>query len=54
MQAYVFSSTLRQADCPDVTVSDNPGSTVRTLKAGSGKDIWLWLRRSSELTQVCS
>jgi len=42
MQAYVFSTTLCQADCPDVTVSDNPGSTVRTLKAGSGKDIWLF------------
>jgi dihydrofolate reductase len=42
IQAYVFSTTLRQADCPDVTVSDNPGETVRKLKAASGKDIWLF------------
>ncbi len=42
MQAYVFSSTLRQADCPNVTVSDNPGDTVRALKSKAGKDIWLF------------
>lgn len=42
MPAYVFSTTLRQADCPDVTVSDNPGGIVRTLKAMAGKDIWMF------------
>jgi len=42
MEAHVFSSTLRQADCPDVAVSDNPEETVRMLKAKSGKDIWLF------------
>jgi len=42
MQAFVFSRTLRQADCPDVTVSDNPAETVAELKATSGKDIWLF------------
>ncbi len=42
MQAYVFSRTLRQGDCPDATVSDRPDETVPALKAGTGKDIWLF------------
>jgi dihydrofolate reductase len=43
MQAYVFSKTLRQADCPDATVSDNPKTTVTALKEEKpGKDIWLF------------
>jgi dihydrofolate reductase len=42
MQAYVFSRTLRQADCPGVIVSDNPAVTLATLKARRGKDIWLF------------
>lgn len=42
MSRYVFSNTLRQADCPDVTISDNPAETVRTLKASPGRDIWLF------------
>ena len=42
MQAYVFSKTLRQADCPDATVSDNPKKTVAELRAKPGKDIWLF------------
>lgn len=42
IQAFVFSRTLRQADCPGVTVSDDPGATVRMLKASPGKDIWLF------------
>lgn len=42
MKAYVFSSTLRQADCPDVTVSVSPEETIATLKRKSGKDIWLF------------
>lgn len=42
MEAFVFSRTLRQQDCPDVTVSANPGETVRALKAAAGKDIWLF------------
>jgi len=33
----VFSRTLRQADCPDVIVSDNPAETVALLKAKRGK-----------------
>src|SRR3990170_6034070 len=40
MQAYVFSRTLRQTDCPGVTVSDSPKDTLRALKATSGRDIW--------------
>ena len=42
VQAYVFSRTLRQADCPGVTVSSNPAETLSALKAASGKDIWLF------------
>ena len=42
MQAIVFSRTLRPADCPEATVSDNPQETLAALKAQSGKDIWLF------------
>ena len=42
MQAYVLSHTLRQSDCPGVTVSDNARETVAKLKAAPGKDIWLF------------
>lgn len=42
MQAYVFSRTLRQSDCPKVTVTDQPVETVAALKAMPGKDIWLF------------
>ncbi|MGH7542971.1 MAG: dihydrofolate reductase family protein [Gemmatimonadota bacterium] len=42
MQAYVFSRTLHQADCPGVIVSDNPSETLATLKTSQGKDIWLF------------
>lgn len=42
VQAYVFSRTLRQTDCPGVIVSDSPEDTLRALKAKSGKDIWLF------------
>ena len=42
VRTYVFSRTLRQADCPGVTVSDNPTETLTALKATSGKDIWLF------------
>lgn len=42
MQAYVFSRTLRQADCPNVTVSDNPAETLAAIKTTSGKDVWLF------------
>ncbi len=42
MQAYVFSRTLRQADCPGVIVSDKPADTLAALKATRGKDIWLF------------
>jgi dihydrofolate reductase len=39
---YVFSRTLAQEDCPGVTLSDDPRTTVATLKAQQGKDIWLF------------
>lgn len=42
VDAYVLSRTLRQADCPGVTVSDDARNTVATLKAAAGKDIWLF------------
>jgi dihydrofolate reductase len=42
MQGYVFSRTLRQADCPGVILSDKPEETVPALKASKGKDIWLF------------
>lgn len=42
MQAYVLSHTLRQSECPGVTVSDNARDTVVKLKAALGKDIWLF------------
>lgn len=41
-RTYVFSHTLRQEDCPGVTVSDNPSETVAKLKEERGKDIWLF------------
>ncbi|MEA2693578.1 MAG: hypothetical protein QOJ16_2965 [Acidobacteriota bacterium] len=41
-QAYVFSRTLRPADCPGVTVSDQPEETLTALKARAGKDVWLF------------
>lgn len=42
MQAYVFSRTLRQQDCPGVIVSKDPKETVTALKEAAGKDIWLF------------
>jgi dihydrofolate reductase len=42
MRAHVFSRTLRPADCPGVTVSDNPQQTIAAFKAQPGKDIWLF------------
>ena len=42
MKVYVFSHTLRQADCPGVIVSDNAAESVAALKGAEGKDIWLF------------
>ena len=43
METYVFSRTLRQTDCPGVTVvSDHPEVTLAALKEKPGKDIWLF------------
>jgi dihydrofolate reductase len=42
MKAYVFSKTLRQQECPDATVSDDPKETVPALKETKGKNIWLF------------
>lgn len=43
MDIYVFSTTLDPAEHPDVTVvSGDVERAVRELKAGEGKDIWLF------------
>lgn len=42
MQAVVFSRTVRQEDCPGVTLSSNPAKTIATLRKTPGKDIWLF------------
>jgi dihydrofolate reductase len=42
MKAFVFSTNLRQADCPDAVVSANPQKTVTELIHQKGKDIWLF------------
>lgn len=42
-KVFVFSTTLRQKDHPDVTiVSANAEATVAEFRAGSEKDIWLF------------
>ena len=42
VQSYVLSHTLRQSDCPDVTVSKDAEGLVTKLKREPGKDIWLF------------
>jgi dihydrofolate reductase len=42
IQTYVFSRTLRPADCPGVIVSDDPEGTLNALRRKAGKDIWLF------------
>ncbi len=42
MKEYVVSHTLRQSDCPGVTVADDAKSLVENLKTEPGKDIWLF------------
>jgi dihydrofolate reductase len=42
MPTYVFSKTLRQADCRDAVVSADPKAVVTDLKKKKGKDIWLF------------
>ena len=43
MKTIVFSRTLRQEDHPDVSiVSHSQEKTLGELKAGAGKDIWLF------------
>jgi dihydrofolate reductase len=42
MPTYVFSRTLRQADCPGAILSNDAAKTVAELKGLQGKDIWLW------------
>lgn len=42
MASYVISKTLRQADCPDVIVRDDPRKAVSEIRDTDGKDIWLF------------
>ena len=42
MKSYVFSKTLRPADCKKATLSSDPAATVRELKQQPGKAIWLF------------
>jgi dihydrofolate reductase len=42
MESYVFSHTLKQADCRGVTVSDDPRQTILALRERAGKDMWLF------------
>jgi dihydrofolate reductase len=43
MSTFVFSTTLRPSDHPQVTiVRDHPERTVADLKGKPGKDIWLF------------
>jgi dihydrofolate reductase len=42
INAYVFSRTLKQKDCPGVTVTANARETISELKSKAGKDLWLF------------
>jgi len=43
MRTVVVSTTLKQAEHPEVTVMrDNVEGQVRTLRKGAGKDVWLF------------
>jgi dihydrofolate reductase len=43
VKTFVFSRTLRQEDYPGVTVvAEGAEETVAALRAGTGKDIWLF------------
>ena len=42
VQSFVFSRTLKQDDCTDVTVSNDPAATIAELKSKPGKDMWLF------------
>lgn len=42
INGYVFSRTLKQKDCPGVTVTANARETIDGIKAMAGKDLWLF------------
>lgn len=42
MAGYVCSSTLRQQDCPGVTIIADAAAELPAIKAADGKDIWLF------------
>jgi dihydrofolate reductase len=42
LPTFVFSHTLRQEDCPGVTVSADPAAVIAGLKGTPGRDVWLF------------
>ena len=42
VNAYVFSRTLKQKDCPGVTVTADARGTIAEIKTKAGKDLWLF------------
>jgi dihydrofolate reductase len=42
INGYVFSRTLKQKDCPGVTVVSDARATIAAIKAQAGKDLWLF------------
>ncbi len=42
INAYVFSRSLKQKDCPGVTVSAKAREMIADIKATPGKDLWLF------------
>jgi dihydrofolate reductase len=42
INAFVFSRTLKQKDCPGVTVTADARGTIGELKSKPGKDLWLF------------
>jgi dihydrofolate reductase len=42
LESHVFSTTLREEDCPGAMLSRDAGATVTALKQQPGKAIWLF------------
>jgi len=42
VKSFVISRTMNQSDHPDVTIARDAAALVTDLKAGPGKDIWLF------------
>jgi dihydrofolate reductase len=42
MKSFVFSTTLREEDCPGAVLARDPQTTIAALKQEPGKAIWLF------------